>query len=49
MAHLEFDRDNLRYSLTGKVITVFDCHGKTLCQRFYPSHDEAVKVFMMLY
>ncbi len=49
MAHLEFDLGGLRYSLTGKVITVFDKNGQSIFQRFYQNHKEAVKVFLKLY
>ena len=48
MNHLEFTRDNIRYSLTGQVISFFNENGLALKRWFYADIQSARKAFFML-
>lgn len=45
MKHLEFDKREFRFSLTGDCITVF-CDGKAIYHKFYESHEKAKFAFL---
>ncbi len=48
MAHLEFDKKEFRFSLTGDCITVF-CEGRAIYHKFYETHEKAKKAFLEVY
>jgi len=47
MSHLEFDKKEFRFSLTGDCITVF-CDGVKIYHKFYGTHEEAKKAFLKI-
>lgn len=47
MQHMEFNRKEFRFSLTGNCITVF-CNGQSIYHRFYESSEIARVAFLQI-
>lgn len=48
MQHLEFNKREFRFSLTGNCITVF-CDGDKIYHKFYETHEEAKGAFLSVF